>query len=123
MKKLAIAALFLAFNAHADLYKCPSASGTSYQEKPCAAGGVKIDVEVSAPSQRADFSNAASLGQIIIGMTEAEVLRAWGQPDKVNRTKGDGWVSEQWIYGGRYGNQYLYLTNGVLENVQKPVKK
>ena len=123
MKKLAIAALLLAFNAHADLYKCPSTSGTSYQEKPCAAGGVKIDMDSSVPNPRADLSNAASLGQVIIGMTEAEVLRAWGRPDRVNRTKGDGWVNEQWIYAGRYGNQYLYLTNGVLENLQKPVKK
>ncbi len=123
MTKLAFAALFLAFNAHADLYKCPSASGTSYQEKPCATGGVKIEVEAPVPNQRQYFSNLASLGQVVIGMTEAEVLRAWGRPEKVNRTKGDGWVSEQWIYDGQYGNQYLYLTNGVLENVQKPVKK
>ncbi|PKO40140.1 MAG: hypothetical protein CVU33_02975 [Betaproteobacteria bacterium HGW-Betaproteobacteria-6] len=126
MKKLSVVALFLAFNAHADLYKCPSASGTSYQEKPCAGGGQKINIEAPPDgSPRAEVAQAISLQRVLIGMTEAEVIRSWGRPDKVNRTRGAGYVSEQWVYerGGISSSQYLYFDNGILKSLQTPAEK
>lgn len=124
MKALFSLALLISTWAHADLYKCPSASGTSYQEKPCASGGKKIEIEEPPDgAPRPEVAQAISLQKVIIGMTEAEVIRSWGRPDKINRTRGIGYRSEQWVYerNGISSSQYLYFDNGILRSFQSPV--
>ena len=107
----------------ADMYKCQTANGSVYQEKPCAVGGVKIEIE-SPPvdTGRSRFDQAINLGKIQIGMTTQDVLRAWGRPNKINRTAVAGGISEQWVYerpnDGRH--QYVYFDNGLLSAVQTP---
>lgn len=123
MKSLALLVLALAGSAHADLYKCPSLTGSSYQETPCALGGQRLTIEKQAPNPRADFERAIRVGHTLIGMTADEATRAWRRPDKVNRTVGDGYVYEQWVFYGQDMTQYLYFTNGILTSVQTPVLK
>lgn len=124
--KLVIALLALvSANCHADMYRCQGANGSVYQEKPCAAGGTKIEVE-SLPTNtgRSRFDQAISLGKIQLGMSTQDVMRAWGRPNKINRTAVAGGISEQWVYerpnDGRH--QYVYFDNGVLSAVQTPEK-
>lgn len=48
--------------------------------------------------------------QVMVGMTEEQVRRAWGAPDKINRSSGG---REQWIYRrGEFDSQYVYLEAG-----------
>ena len=61
--------------------------------------------------EKADREATIRAGKIMIGMTKSEVLRAWGKPDDINRTVGEGYgTSEQWVYG----HQYVYIDNGVV---------
>lgn len=54
-------------------------------------------------------------GNIIIGMSDADVRRSWGTPDSVNRTTLANGVREQWVY--RRG--YLYFENSILTVIQE----
>lgn len=58
-------------------------------------------------------------GKVSIGMSEEEVLRAWGAPDSVNKTISTSGVRKQLVYGrGLRNQQYLYIENGVLRTIQ-----
>lgn len=123
MKNLLLALLLLSAYVEAEMYKCPSAGGTSYQEKPCAKGGQKVEVDTPSDGQeRAKYNQLISVGRVGVGMTQDEVIRAWGRPTKVNRTMGRSYVSEQWVYERPVmsNNQYLYFDNGILRTIQTP---
>lgn len=61
---------------------------------------------------------------LIVGMTKAEAIAAWGSPHKVNNSVVQNAAHEQWIYGEvettRSGYQhftakrYVYFDNGIL---------
>lgn len=53
------------------------------------------------------------------GMTADEVLDAWGQPVRINKTTYASGVHEQWVYG--MGNlwEFIYLENGIVTAVQE----
>lgn len=51
----------------------------------------------------------AIAGKVVIGMAKELVVIAWGFPEKIN-SSSDG--LDQWVYG----NQYLYIQNGVLKS-------
>ncbi len=53
---------------------------------------------------------------VMVGMSPAQVIQSWGQPDKVNRSGGEYGTHEQWIY--RASNWYLYFRNGKLSSWQ-----
>lgn len=49
--------------------------------------------------------------QIAVGMTEEEVLLAWGRPDKINRAS----YGDQWVYRrGDVDAQYLYFKESIV---------
>lgn len=52
---------------------------------------------------------------IRLGMTDDEVIRRWGDPEKINRSVGSWGVHEQWVFSS--GN-YLYFENGILTSWQ-----
>ncbi len=54
--------------------------------------------------------------QVMIGMTREQVIRSWGEPEKVNTTINARGTSEQFVYGD---GQYLYLDDGLLRSIQK----
>jgi hypothetical protein len=54
-------------------------------------------------------------GDVRIGMTEAMVREAWGEPDHVNSTITASGRSEQWVYGE---SQYIYLETGRVTAIQ-----
>lgn len=118
MKYLVLALSVAASAAHAQ-YRC----GTTYQQAPCP-GGVKVDVPATPPASARDtkVANAIATGKIVIGMTNSEVVRAWGKPNAINRTVAAGGTREQWVYSdaGLRRAQYLYLDDGVLTSYQSP---
>ena len=51
---------------------------------------------------------------VFMGASAEMVRLAWGAPDEINRTTTAFGIREQWVYG----DQYLYLDNGVLTAIQ-----
>lgn len=109
--------------AFGQAYKCVINGTAVFQQHPCP-GGQKLDVPVpaSSASRDAQVANAIAVGEVRIGMTQEEVIRAWGRPDKINRTVTASTNLEQWIYerGSISNRQYLYIENGRLRSFQSP---
>lgn len=62
---------------------------------------------------RRKISSAINQQQIMVGMTEEEVVRSWGKPSDINSSGGSHGSRDQYVY--RRGNnetQYVYLKNG-----------
>lgn len=59
-------------------------------------------------------------GRVWIGMTNTQVMVAWGRPTRVTRTSTVSEVRDQWVYeGGKLdGTRFLYFRNGVLTAVE-----
>ena len=53
-------------------------------------------------------------GRIHTGMTKDEVRRAWGDPEKINKTIYGTRTSEQWVYGA----DYVYFFDDVCSAIQ-----
>lgn len=73
---------------------------------------------------REEIKKAVLGGEVLIGMTEEQVIACWGKPDKINTTVTSFVKHEQWIYGYRDINgywipkYYLYFENGILTSFQ-----
>lgn len=104
-------------------FKCTSADGTvSFQERPCAAQAKAERLVLPPPTPddgRAEFRAAAARGDVLVGMTRAEVDMAMrGGPDKINRSVIGGREHDQLVYKLRTGPAYLYLREGLLTSWQ-----
>ncbi len=124
--KRALAAVVLAawsLTASAQAYRCTVDGAVRYQQQPCE-GGVALDVPppAAAGSWEARVASAIARRRVLIGMTDDEVRRAWGRPDRINVTVAGETRREQWVYrrASVAESQYLYLTNGVLRSAQSP---
>ncbi len=51
---------------------------------------------------------AIAAKQVLVGMTREEVERAWGKPDRVDRSSSGAGVREQWAYEN---GAYVYFGN------------
>lgn len=123
MRSAILLALALAAGNAAAQFKCTAADGTvSFQQQPCAAQAKaqRLDLPAPAPDDgRAAFRAAAARGDVLVGMTRAEVDQAMrGAPDKINRTVVRGRQHDQLVYRLRTGPAYLYLEEGLLTSWQ-----
>lgn len=67
----------------------------------------------------AELERAVARGEVLVGMNAAQVRRAWGAPDKVNRTQRATGTSEQWTYSPtRTKRHYVYLDDGMVQSIQ-----
>lgn len=115
------------------LYKCTASDGrVSFQQTPCAAAGGRAE-RLAVPqtnvvegnpageaSLRAEAARSSAVrqavarGQLVTGMTEAELLQAMGQPTVVNTNNVDGRVSRQFVYRYPDGStRYVYTRDGL----------
>lgn len=67
--------------------------------------------EVPEPSACTDMSSTEIRKRVIqqnvfVGMREADVIKSWGKPTKVNRSS---YGSDQWVYDRGDSSQYVYL--------------
>ena len=68
-------------------------------------------------NERAAKKEAAiANGEVFIGMTAEECIRAWGSPEKVNTTDTARGHHSQWVYPG---GRYVYFEDGILTTVQR----
>jgi hypothetical protein len=77
-----------------------------------AQAGVDAKAEAEAEAKR----QAAMVKEhrIWVGMTQAQLVKSVGKPEKVNRTVTSNGKSEQWIYHGNY----VYVVDGVVTAYQ-----
>lgn len=64
-----------------------------------------------------DVANA----QIFIGMSQLELMYAWGEPNDINNTTSTYGTHDQWVYGTYDSGskpQYVYVDNGVVSSFQ-----
>ncbi len=59
---------------------------------------------------------AIAAKQVLVGMTREEVERAWGKPDRTDRSTINGGVREQWAYDSGY---YVYFGPEKVTSVEK----
>ena len=138
--------LFLCVSAAtsaADVHKCATAAGITYQGVPC--DGVELPTSTAiasapqtAPTLRSSAANGATARTtpdcgatpqrasrrlpwrhtaICIGMTDDEVLNlpGWGRPARIVRTRAPREWREEWSYDARAaGLRQLFFVNGKL---------
>lgn len=106
--------------------KCTGLDGKiTYQAAPCAPAStgeqIKLQPVPEASPDEVKFNSAASRGKVMVGMSAAQVRRAWGAPTKINSSVGTYGKHEQWVYDrGGYVSQYVYVQNGVVSSIQSP---
>lgn len=67
-----------------------------------------------------DFKDHIRRGQVMVGMTREQVLKAWGSPYQTNVThtnegvRREEWVYEDWKSTSEVQHRYLYFEEGVL---------
>lgn len=86
---------------------------TSEEPPPPAYGPGRTSYERFIP----ELDRAANAGEVRIGMTPAQVRRAWGEPYDVNRTRTAAGTSEQWVYGST-GRRFVYFRDGNVTAIQ-----
>ncbi len=96
---------------------CPdSTAGESVRVKPASEGLRVVEpgsIQAPSSSGRRSYNGCSDLTQVDIaklisdrtvsvGMTAEEATKAWGEPDKINRSSHG---QAQWVYG----DQYIYV--------------
>ncbi len=87
------------------------------QEEQAQAQKQQQEAIVRAENERvAKVEAAIANGEVFIGMTGEQCIRAWGQPEKVNTTDTARGHHSQWVYPG---GRYVYFENGILTAIQR----
>lgn len=113
--------------------------GVVFQDAPCAGkvevlkvspamghgatpsavdGAARARAESAAVNRRADIRGAIERREPMIGMTEAELLQAMGNPDRANLAKYKGNPHNQLIYERGARTLYVYTDAGVVKAIQ-----
>lgn len=86
-------------------------------EEPLTEKGKKVKQKHPDWSNR--VSNSVGDKKIFIGMTDHQVIAAWGPPHKVNTTTGTYGSHEQWVMHDSPDSDYVYFQNGILTSIQQ----
>ena len=70
----------------------------------------------AAEAEAKKIEEAIAAKQVLVGMTREEVERAWGKPDRTNRSSSGAGVREQWAYAS---GSYVYFGNDKVTSVEK----
>lgn len=134
---LAAAILLLATGSAVAVNKCtdPKTGQVTYSDAPCAGGAVKAAPPDLRPNlvdgnpdgerrlredamRSARMREAIERGEVALGMTEAELQRAWGRPSTINTSVYEHGTTRQWVYErGGTGVQYVYTRDGTVTAV------
>lgn len=121
--------------AHAQIYKCPDATGrTVIQQAPCSDGremnikpatGIQTETSVNDAQLRLlklkadnEMSEAIRLRKPLVGMTSKQLSEAMGPATKINASNYEGVQKNQVIFERPNETWYVYTRNGVVESIQ-----
>lgn len=97
----------------------PGAQGSSYYRREGARLAAQEKAEAAAKARGETMQNAIAKREVVVGMTDDEVRRSWGDPTRVNISVSSRGHTEQWVYDrGGSRAQYVYLDNGVVSSIQ-----
>jgi hypothetical protein len=103
--------------------RCDVGGKAVYQNPPCPEGA-SASVELPSPrtsgpseDNAAKLERESALGHVGVGMSVAQLTRAWGRPSAINSTVNSSGQSDQYVYRKSGGDQYVYVRNGVVESV------
>ena len=117
---LLLVILSCAVSAHAEVFKCKAANGsTTFSSAPCAPDARPIQVSPAsgrAPAPAPYLARHAS--DLSIGSAPEDAVKAWGKPSHVNRTTDASGGYEQWVYRDGHVTKYLYFHAGRLRSIQ-----
>ena len=107
-------------------FTCTGPDGRkTFQDTPCTVGqqSEKLTLHqrnVMGPSadRPEHIRKALATKSVVIGMTEAEVARVFGQPDKVNANNYRNVRKDQLVYLKGADSWYVYTENGIVTAVQ-----
>jgi hypothetical protein len=80
----------------------------STKEKPKSI----LEQRAEEEHDKAQRALAARDHKVMIGMTPAQVLEAWGRPNDITRSTSPDAERETWIYYNSVQTGYVYFTNG-----------
>lgn len=66
------------------------------------------------------FEKHIAAGEVMVGMTKQQVLKAWGSPYTINvsytkdGTRHEEWIFEDWISSSQIKHRYLYFEEDAL---------
>lgn len=125
----------------AQVYRCDGPDGPIFTQTPCAEDAVVVPIAPSAPQagsggtdwddpslrrgrellQQDRLDRVADRRRVAVGMSERQVRRAWGEPDRINRTIHATGNREQWVYRrGQARTQYVHFRDGTVSSVSGP---
>ncbi len=70
----------------------------------------------AAEAEAQKFEAAIAAKQVLVGMTREQVERAWGKPDRTDRSSSGAGVREQWAYAS---GLYVYFGNEKVTSVER----
>lgn len=105
----------------AQAYRCEVDGRTVYQQQPCEGGSRLKGVPAPNPNSREfKVQRAIGLREVIVGMTEQEVMRAVGRPADVKGYPTNRGRIEIWTYPQAPGGfrREVTLRNGVVVSLR-----
>jgi len=133
---VAAAAALLAVSASAQgsVYRCTGAKGeVTFQQAPCDAAGngavpvAPVNVVEGEPAgeatlraqaaRRTAVDSATARGQVLVGMTEFEMLTVMGSAAVVNTDSAATGVRKEFVYRPDWGTRYVVVRDGLVSAV------
>ena len=116
----------LACSSARAINKCVDTTGAvHYTDGLCPAGSAGKEVVVvpntvagQAGDRPVQIRAAIAARRPVVGMTQAELQRAMGNPDKVNAAQYGSELKDQLIYYTDSRTIYVYVTNGIVTAIQ-----
>jgi hypothetical protein len=89
-------------------------TGSSREEAPAKS---PLEDRAEKVNTEAKIENAASRGEIVVGMTMDQVLKAWGSPQsRSNTTTSRSGTDSTWTYYRKGQSVDLYFKDGILDD-------
>lgn len=124
-----------------EVYKCVVEHGPDHREtimsdKPCAPNAQTITVRAGAPGpadraaahqrlatleQRQRIEKAIVDDKVLVGMTEDQVIKAWGRPDRKTLSDSAHGSRDQWVYYRNNRTDYVYLDDGEVSSTSSSI--
>jgi hypothetical protein len=105
----------------AQAYRCQVDGRTVYQQQPCEGGNrLKVAPAPNPNSREFQVQRAIGLREVIVGMTEQEVMRAVGRPAEVKGYPTNRGRIEIWTYPQAPGGfrREVTLRNGLVVSLR-----
>ena len=75
-----------------------------------------VDTDLQPAKPAVDTAQLIRDGKVWVGMSESDLVKSWGKPERVNTDTYASGQHKQYVYGNR---QYVYVVNGVVSAISQ----